>query len=209
MRSSRPDAMQRPSLNCSEPWQQTRFGPAHNNFGNALRRAGRQDEALASYRTAVAIAPGIADIWSNLGVGLHEADEHDEAEKALRRALTLQPNSATAHYNLGNLLFHLGRIEEAVACYVSANATCAQRVGDPRKPVAGAALRPPDFRSGAHTRTPTLGATTHHDPLRQELRPRMAMSPLMDLPTFASDLAAFYRSMWRRWCGAADLQNML
>jgi predicted O-linked N-acetylglucosamine transferase (SPINDLY family) len=36
--------------------------------------------------------------------------------------------------------------------------------------------------------------------LRCELRPRMAASPLCDSQTFAREVEAAYREMWRRWC---------
>jgi predicted O-linked N-acetylglucosamine transferase (SPINDLY family) len=36
--------------------------------------------------------------------------------------------------------------------------------------------------------------------LRLTLRERMQNSPLMDSPTFARNLEAAYRQMWRKWC---------
>jgi predicted O-linked N-acetylglucosamine transferase (SPINDLY family) len=36
--------------------------------------------------------------------------------------------------------------------------------------------------------------------LRQELRARLANSPLMDAPRFTRDLEGLYREAWRRWC---------
>ncbi len=36
--------------------------------------------------------------------------------------------------------------------------------------------------------------------LREELRPRMAASPLLDFPGFTRRLEDAYRQMWRRWC---------
>jgi predicted O-linked N-acetylglucosamine transferase (SPINDLY family) len=37
--------------------------------------------------------------------------------------------------------------------------------------------------------------------LRSTLRQRMAQSPLMDAPSFARNVEAAYRQMWRTWCG--------
>ena len=39
--------------------------------------------------------------------------------------------------------------------------------------------------------------------LRQDLRPRMAASPLCDAETFAGNIETTFRDMWRRWCAAA------
>jgi predicted O-linked N-acetylglucosamine transferase (SPINDLY family) len=38
--------------------------------------------------------------------------------------------------------------------------------------------------------------------LRASLRSRMQSSPLMDAPGFTTDVEAFYRRMWKRWCDA-------
>jgi len=37
------------------------------------------------------------------------------------------------------------------------------------------------------------------------LRQRMLDSPLMDGPSFARDIEAAYRQMWRTWCGQAPV----
>jgi len=52
-----------------------------------------------------------------------------------------------------------------------------------------------------------IAATFAADPqclsrLRQDLRPRMAASPLCDGPAFARKLEATYRTIWREWCDA-------
>ncbi len=39
--------------------------------------------------------------------------------------------------------------------------------------------------------------------LRKDLRPRMAASPLCDGGTFARNIEAAFREVWRRWCAAA------
>ncbi|MFM9001983.1 MAG: tetratricopeptide repeat protein, partial [Opitutia bacterium] len=36
--------------------------------------------------------------------------------------------------------------------------------------------------------------------IRRSLRPRMAASPLCDVPAFTRDLESAYRGMWREWC---------
>jgi predicted O-linked N-acetylglucosamine transferase (SPINDLY family) len=42
--------------------------------------------------------------------------------------------------------------------------------------------------------------------LRQTLRQRMRVSPLMNAPAFVSALEAGYRMMWRTWCDSAGLR---
>jgi protein O-GlcNAc transferase len=36
--------------------------------------------------------------------------------------------------------------------------------------------------------------------LREQLRPRMAVSALLDFGGFAREVEAAYRTMWRKWC---------
>jgi predicted O-linked N-acetylglucosamine transferase (SPINDLY family) len=43
--------------------------------------------------------------------------------------------------------------------------------------------------------------------LRQELRPRMAASPIRQAEQFTRDLEALYRRMWRAWCSGSRLPS--
>ena len=43
--------------------------------------------------------------------------------------------------------------------------------------------------------------------LRNNLRARMARSPLMDANGFTRSLEAAYRKMWQRWCSSAQDRN--
>ena len=43
--------------------------------------------------------------------------------------------------------------------------------------------------------------------LRQQLRPRMAASPLRDAAQFTRDLEALYRRMWQAWCRGEKLPS--
>jgi len=52
----------------------------------------------------------------------------------------------------------------------------------------------------------TLAVDLANDParmvrLRETLRSKMAVSPLMDEPRFVREVEAAYRTMWRQWCG--------
>ncbi|HXS05455.1 MAG TPA: tetratricopeptide repeat protein [Rhizomicrobium sp.] len=83
----------------------------------AHHQAGRLGEAIAGYRQALAIKPGLARVLYNLGSALCEQGKLDEAEASLRQALALQPGFANAHNNLGIVLYEQGKPGEAVDCY--------------------------------------------------------------------------------------------
>jgi tetratricopeptide (TPR) repeat protein len=90
---------------------------AHNNLGNALRRHGHLDEAVASCRKALQLQPNFAEAHSNLGNALRAMGRLDNAMASYRKALQLRPDFAEAHYGLGNVLLDLGRLDAAVANY--------------------------------------------------------------------------------------------
>jgi tetratricopeptide (TPR) repeat protein len=94
-----------------------RFAQGHSNLGNALRAAGRLEEAAASHRRAIALQPGFAAAHSNLGVVLGELGQAAAALASCRRAVELEPDSAEAGTNLGNLLFAGQAFPEAAECF--------------------------------------------------------------------------------------------
>ncbi len=85
--------------------------------GNALRQAGKLDEAIVAYRDAIRIEPGFAEAYSNLGNALQERGRLDQAIAAYKQALRLSPHLAVAHFNLGSALRQSGALEEAIAAY--------------------------------------------------------------------------------------------
>jgi tetratricopeptide (TPR) repeat protein len=76
--------------------------------------------AVAAYRRAIALAPGLADAHLNLGRLLHEAGDPAGAEDHYRMALTLGPGDALAAFNLGVALQDQLRLREAAAAYQQA-----------------------------------------------------------------------------------------
>src|SRR5512144_2214745 len=64
---------------------------------------GRNSEAIAAMRRAVAQRPRDALYQNTLGTVLAEAGAYDEAIDALKRCCELQPGLALAWYNLGVL----------------------------------------------------------------------------------------------------------
>lgn len=89
--------------------------PFHNNRANALRRAGKLDEAEQLLRELVAIAPDEWRPWHNLGQVLRDRKALHEAVAALRRAIALEPEYGPNHAVLGELLLKLGRLRSGQA----------------------------------------------------------------------------------------------
>ncbi len=84
------------------------------SLGAALSRRGREDEALALYRTASRYAPGLPDVPYNAGVSYQKMRKLDEAIAQYRKALSLDPALAAARDNLGVALAEQGRFREAL-----------------------------------------------------------------------------------------------
>ena len=84
-----------------------------NSFGAVLIELGHAEAASASFRIALALAPGFAAAWTNLGSAAASAPAH-------LRALALAPFAADAHANLGALEQRRGRSEAALRRYTAA-----------------------------------------------------------------------------------------
>jgi predicted O-linked N-acetylglucosamine transferase (SPINDLY family) len=83
------------------------------NQGNALKDAARLDEAIASYRRALAQDPDHVAAHLNLGSALLEQGKRADALASFRRALVLDPDLAEAHHNLGIALLQAGELASA------------------------------------------------------------------------------------------------
>ena len=93
-------------------------------FADAVLRhqAGRIDEAVTQYETALFLQPDYADAHNNLGVALVQKGRIVEARKHFERAVVLNPDYADALNNLGNSLAAQGKVEGAVAHFERARA---------------------------------------------------------------------------------------
>ncbi len=84
-----------------------------HNLGAALQSEGRYDEAIASYRRALAISPDYAPAYSNIGTVLQAQGHVDAAIDSYQRALAIRPGFPEVHYNLANALLSQNRTGEA------------------------------------------------------------------------------------------------
>jgi tetratricopeptide (TPR) repeat protein len=77
----------------------------YNNLGNVQARAGKIDDARASYtKSAELDPPSAATAWKNFGISLYNAGRLKEAVEPLKKASELDPKSAQVWYLLGAAL---------------------------------------------------------------------------------------------------------
>ena len=85
------------------------------SLGAALRKQGRNEEALKAFDKAVQLKPDDAGLWKNLGDVLIDLDRLDEAVLSLQHALKLNPRHWEAAYRCGHLFYRMKRFEDALA----------------------------------------------------------------------------------------------
>ncbi|TAJ85831.1 tetratricopeptide repeat-containing glycosyltransferase family protein [Reyranella sp.] len=96
------------------------FGSDADSFVQQLRlasqahRAGRLDEAIASYLRLLAVRPYHAELHNNLGVALRLAGKLEASVAHHRLSLAADPQNPALHSNLGNALRAANRPDEAV-----------------------------------------------------------------------------------------------
>ena len=83
------------------------------NRANALRAAGRPDEASDAYTLALKLDPAFAEAWFNFGSLLKEAGKAALARAHFARAIELDPGYADPVYNLAALEYDAGHLAEA------------------------------------------------------------------------------------------------
>ncbi len=88
-----------------------------NNLGSSLRASGDVEAALAVFRRATLLNPGLTAAWFNLGKTLKSQAQPESALPALEKALELSPNHIPARIVLGDSLKALGRIDEAASVF--------------------------------------------------------------------------------------------
>jgi Tfp pilus assembly protein PilF len=95
----------------SNNWQ------AHANLGRALAAAGRNEEAVASYREALRLFPYLGEERLALGGLLLGLGRPAEAIGELQAGVRTRPDLWWGHLNLADALLALGRHEEAAREY--------------------------------------------------------------------------------------------
>ena len=75
-----------------------------SNLGEALRRAGKLEQAVQAFGRSLELKPDHVDAIANLGAALTQLGKFDQAETSLRRALSLNPSHAGASVGLAMLL---------------------------------------------------------------------------------------------------------
>jgi DNA-binding transcriptional MerR regulator len=83
--------------------------------GVRAEEQGRDDDAAACYRSALAADPGLAAAHTNLGSLAHRRGDEAAARASFETALGFDPDQPEARYNLETLLFETGEIELAAA----------------------------------------------------------------------------------------------
>jgi Flp pilus assembly protein TadD len=73
----------------------------------------RLDEAVATYRRCVELAPDLALAWNGLSMALARTGDLDGAVEAGRRLVALEPDDPLSHTNLSRLYQQKGMIPEA------------------------------------------------------------------------------------------------
>jgi tetratricopeptide (TPR) repeat protein len=92
----------------------------HFDYGVALQKENRLEEAEEQYKIALRFNPADAKSHMNLAVALMAQAKFDEATPHMKEALRLQPTDGEFHSSYANLLQRLGRGDEAEPHYEAA-----------------------------------------------------------------------------------------
>ena len=87
---------------------------ASNNLGSLLQKENRPLEAMAYFRTAVALEPAYAEAHNNLGTALAAFGKTDEALSSYKEAIRLDPANPKPYNNIGIELSKQGNAATAV-----------------------------------------------------------------------------------------------
>lgn len=91
----------------------------HYNLGLFQQAALRPEEAVESYRTALALDPSHAAALNNLGNALRELGDLEASEHCYQQLFRLDPTDPHARYNLSHVLLLRGELARGFQLYES------------------------------------------------------------------------------------------
>jgi predicted O-linked N-acetylglucosamine transferase (SPINDLY family) len=97
----------------SQTAQNSAQAAALHSLGLQYFEQGRYNEAIAHFRSALALQPDSLRCELDLAVALHKALCFADAATHYRNALAIEPNAYEVRFSLGNVLAEDGRMEEA------------------------------------------------------------------------------------------------
>ncbi len=83
------------------------------NLGNVQRDRQHADQALESFRHAIALDPQQVDARNSLACVLHKMMQFEDAEREFRECVRMAPDFLLARCNLASVVMDLGRFDEA------------------------------------------------------------------------------------------------
>jgi Tfp pilus assembly protein PilF len=87
----------------------------HFDYGSALQKEGRLEEAVEQYKIALQFNPKDPNTHMNFALALTGQSKFDAAVPHMETALRLQPDSAEFHVGYATLLQRIGRADEAAS----------------------------------------------------------------------------------------------
>lgn len=93
----------------------------HNNYGLALLKYGKVDEAVMQCRQAVKLSPNIPLVYNSLGTALLQKGKIDEAIIQYQNAINQDPNYVEAIMNMASAYDKKGNVQGAMHYYGIAN----------------------------------------------------------------------------------------
>ncbi len=93
---------------------------AHNNYGAALMKKGRLEEAAAHYEQSLELNPTLAEAYRDMGLVLMEQKKPQEALAYYKNAEALRASVPELAVNMAAAYYALGKIDEAITYYQKA-----------------------------------------------------------------------------------------
>ncbi len=89
------------------------FPRAHNDRGSAYDDAGRYEEALRDYNTAIRLEPYYPEAYVNRGITYRKMKNYDQSVNNLLTAIRINPRLGVAYHHLALTLLEMGETKAA------------------------------------------------------------------------------------------------